>query len=116
MDFWTLPTVIAPYLWGDKVRGHMVPGSHSQQGAPGSALVQVLRLPVQAQSVRRKQQVLRHVASSDVHQNVPCHHLHAGRAPPHATGAGEARPLHGAGTPHRLVDGEGEGRRGGHRF
>lgn len=39
MDFWTLPTVIAPYLWGDKVRGHMVPGSHSQQGAPGSALV-----------------------------------------------------------------------------
>ena len=61
---------------------------------------------MKAQSVRREEEVLGHVASRDVHQDVPGHHLHERGTAPHPTGAGEARALHGAGAAHRLMDGE----------
>ena len=61
---------------------------------------------MKAQSVRREEEVLGHVASGDVHQDVPGHHLHERGPAPHAAGAGEARALHGAGAADRLVDGQ----------
>ena len=72
--------------------------------------------PVQAQSVRCEEQILGDVPACNVHQDVTCHHLHEGGPSSHPTGAGEARPLHGARTTYRLMDGQGEGRRRRHRL
>lgn len=72
--------------------------------------------PVQAQSVWCKEQILRDVPASDIHQDVTCHHLHERGPPSHTTGAGEASPLHRAGTAHWFVDRERQGGRRRHRL
>lgn len=64
-------------------------------------------LPVQTQSVGREEHVLGHVSTRDVHEDVARHHLHERRPPAYTTGAGEARPLHGAGASHRFMEREG---------
>lgn len=73
-------------------------------------------LPVQAQSVWCEEQILWDIPACDVYQDVTCHHLGEGGASSDPTGAGEACPLHGADTTHRLMDGEGEGGRRRHRL
>ena len=90
-------------------RNELCTGSYTSTRDPSRVEGQ----PVKAQSVRREEEVLGHVASRDVHQDVPGHHLHERGAAPHPAGAGEARALHGAGAAHRLVDGERQ--RGGRR-
>lgn len=94
---------VAASLWSHTVRG-------------GCCYWTTSVLPVQTQSVRSEEDVLGHVPTRDVHQDVSCHHPHERRPPTDAAGAGEARPLHGAGASHRFVDGERQDGRGRHRL
>lgn len=65
-------------------------------------------LPVEAYAIGGIQQILRDIASRDVHQDVPGHHLGERGAATHSARAGEASALHGADALDWLVDGQGQ--------
>lgn len=83
IDFWTLPKVMAPYLYKTGGRGTEVRQPSARH--PFTALQAYS--PVQSETVRGKEQVLRNIVASDVSQDVTCDHSHLGWVPTHTAGA-----------------------------
>lgn len=84
MDFWTLPKVMAPYLYETGRRG-----TDAQQPCARHPSFTPLQAnsPVESEPVRGEEQVLRDIVASDVSQDVTRDHSHLGWVSTHTAGA-----------------------------